>query len=166
MSQRIGDIDVLRGCAVLMVGVVALMLLARPARGFYLHEVSQVAVISIVLVWLASYDQGIFLRFPPVRAAMLWIGSRSYAIYLIHVPTYLFVRELQYRLLGSSEITSTTHLAVAWPAAWLLTALLAELNFRFVESPLRRFGVRLTSASRAYRGDKRAIPTVEPASNS
>lgn len=150
----------------LMAGMMAMLVLGKPARGYFTFEISLVALLSFFLVWLASYDLGLFCRARWLRAVMLWLGSRSYAIYLIHVPVYLLMRELQHRLLGNGDTSSPTYLAIALPMSWLLIAGLAELNFRFVESPLRRFGVRLTSGSRVSRAPQRVLPAAEPASNS
>ncbi|KES23732.1 MULTISPECIES: acyltransferase [Pseudomonas] len=161
--ERLAKVPFLASLA-LLAGVTAMLVLGKPARGYFTFEISLVALLSLLLVWLASYDLGLFCRVRWLRAVMLWLGSRSYAIYLIHVPVYLLMRELQHRLLGNSGTSSLTYLAIALPVSWLLIAGLAELNFRFVESPLRRFGVRLTSGSRASTTPRETLPFTEPAS--
>jgi hypothetical protein len=66
-----------------------------------------------------------------------WIGVRSYGIYLWHWPVFMLTRpQLDIRLDG-------------WPLfllRLLLVAALAELSFRFVETPFRRGRVRSVRA--------------------
>ncbi len=61
-------------------------------------------------------------------APLVWIGLRSYSIYLWHWPIFVFTRpELDVPLTG-------------WPLFFLriaLTMIAAELSFRFVETPIR-----------------------------
>ena len=109
---------------------------------------------------------------PAARAAELRrrIEDANYRYHVLDDPDIsdaeydLLMRELQHRLLGNSGTSSLTYLAIALPVSWLLIAGLAELNFRFVESPLRRFGVRLTSGSRASTTPRETLPFTEPAS--
>ena len=46
------------------------------------------------LVWVAMADDWSAV----LKSLMTWIGSRSYGIYLIHIPAYLLVREFIFRL--------------------------------------------------------------------
>ncbi|WP_447744075.1 acyltransferase family protein [Pseudomonas nicosulfuronedens] len=140
----------------LALAIGALLWLGSPTRGEFSYEVSAAAVLSLSLVWIASWNSDLFCRWRGIREIMLWLGSRSYAIYLIHVPVYLLIRELQYRFVGNGDTASGLYLAVAWPCAWLLIGALAELNFRLIESPLRQVGIRLTSES--------PVPAVPPSS--
>lgn len=104
------------------------------------YRISAIAALSAVLVWLASYDRHYLLPDGWCKRVLVWIGARSYAIYLIHVPVYFLLRELGFRL-GSSD-DAPLHLP-----AWLLfllaagmIALLADLNYRYLEQPLRQRG--------------------------
>ena len=66
----------------------------------------------------------------------LWIGQRSYAIYLIHIPVYFTLRELGFRFgwkFGAYPVLS-------FASAFFLILLLAEINYRFLERPLRQKG--------------------------
>jgi peptidoglycan/LPS O-acetylase OafA/YrhL len=104
---------------------------------------SSVAVVSAGLVFLASYDAGYVLPVSrPLRVALAWIGSRSYGIYLIHIPVYGFIQDMGFR----AWHIVPEHAAEPWYrfiyalAALILVPICAELNFRFVETPLRRKG--------------------------
>jgi peptidoglycan/LPS O-acetylase OafA/YrhL len=58
----------------------------------------------------------------------LWVGTRSYGMYLYHWPIYQIIR----RVAGN---------ALTWPqfvGAMAATALITELSYRYVETPIRR----------------------------
>ncbi|MCW0060300.1 acyltransferase, partial [Burkholderia pseudomallei] len=66
-----------------------------------------------------------------------------YAIYLIHVPVYRLTREIWERVATTpSAIDGPFTLRFAFTAIPIVL-LLAELNYRFVETPLRLHGTRV-----------------------
>ena len=70
----------------------------------------------------------------------VWIGSRSYGIYLIHVTCRSFILELK-ETAGIAEGSAT---AALWSViSVIVILLLAELNYRLVETPARRAGRRV-----------------------
>lgn len=100
---------------------------------------SQAALVSAGLVFLASFDRGYVLPLPgPLKSGLAWIRSRSYALYLIHLPLFGILSETWF---GWSPTTDPRYFyAVMIP---LLLPALAELNFRLVETPLRRKGAQI-----------------------
>jgi len=109
------------------------------------NRISIVAMLAAVLVWIAACNEdylsgnnGIFRRF------MLWCGSRSYAIYLIHVPVFFLVRELWFRWTGAQASGGILQIVTLTAAAALLISLFAEINYRVLERPLRSIGKRLS----------------------
>lgn len=109
------------------------------------NRATVVAVLAALLVWIAAQDRNYFCGNDNFfRRFMLWCGSRSYAIYLIHVPTFFLVREFWFRITGnvaSGGLLPTFFLIVT---SALLISLFAELNFRVLEKPLRTIGKRLS----------------------
>jgi len=101
------------------------------------YDIGLMAVFSAGLVWLAAQDCGLILPEGRLRRVLMWIGARSYALYLVHIPAYFTAREILFRL-GVSVPDSLVGLAGVG-----LTFALAEANWRCVEQPLRRYGVRL-----------------------
>jgi peptidoglycan/LPS O-acetylase OafA/YrhL len=125
-----------------------------PARGlvmflvfllFYIGTVSQdelpvrvglVAIVSAYLVWLCAGSLDMFAGHSAAGRSFLWLGQRSYAMYLIHIPVMFFLRETAFRLhwdIGRFPLLSGL-------MALFLIAGLAALNYRWVEDPLRRKG--------------------------
>jgi peptidoglycan/LPS O-acetylase OafA/YrhL len=101
-----------------------------------------VCIGSTVIVWVASYDRGYFMTAGLPRRALEWIGARSFAIYLIHNPVIWFTRELW------AQLQPGVTFGPEYTAPFLLTAVplllvLADLNYRLVEMPLRRVGARV-----------------------
>lgn len=95
-----------------------------------------VAVDAAMLVWLASYDANFFALPRGMQHAALYIGSRSYALYLTHIPAYLLARHMM------------AHLRSAIPSIFVAAALtiaFTEINHRLVEEPARKFGHRLAN---------------------
>jgi peptidoglycan/LPS O-acetylase OafA/YrhL len=78
-----------------------------------------------------------------VQRLMAWIGSRSYGIYLIHIPAYLLVRELIFRLQAAGLPSPAGHPILTVLIAFGLIVLLSELNYRFIEMPMRNRGAAL-----------------------
>ena len=70
---------------------------------------------------------------------LMFLGGRSYAIYLVHPLAYAVARELDYRLFGNGSEFST-RLLTALVTATALIVFATELTVRFVEKPLQRKG--------------------------
>ena len=106
-------------------------------------RVGLIAILCVTLVWLASYGRGYICASGRLKNVLMWIGSRSYAIYLIHIPAYFFVRECFWRL-GMAGNPPPAYSSFIYAAtAMLVIFVLAEANYRWVETPLRARGMRL-----------------------
>jgi len=110
-----------------------------------------VALVSTGMVWIASYGSGYTLPDGAIKRALVYIGSRSYAIYLIHVPIYRLTREL-----WTHFARDPTAIDGAYSLRFIFTAiplvlLLAEFNYRIVETPLRHYGVQAAERWRQAR---------------
>ncbi len=133
----------LTGLAVL--AMLALLLAAVGSRQLHLvsFQIGVVALISAVLVFIASYDKDYLFPPGPVKRLLLWVGSRSYGIYLIHIPSYFMTREIWFRLEPPGTAFNGTYTLRFGLTALVLILTFTELNYRFVELPLRRRGARI-----------------------
>ncbi len=123
--------------------LVALPLIAHGTFGSRPYPVAAAA--SAVLVALASYDRN-FLGVPKaIRGAMVFLGARSYSIYLVHIPVLVAFQKLAgFELLREDLAMPERVLGhLLWVGAAVGTVVLfSDLNFRFVESRFRRLGER------------------------
>jgi peptidoglycan/LPS O-acetylase OafA/YrhL len=106
-------------------------------------EFSLVAGISAILVFIASFDRSYILKDGFLKVFLVWIGARSYAIYLIHIPAYFATREIWYRLEPPNTVFDGSYTLEFFITATLLIVVFAELNFRLIETPLRRHGANI-----------------------
>jgi peptidoglycan/LPS O-acetylase OafA/YrhL len=118
------------------------LLVAVPAETFaWSISTGLLAVITAALVWLASHGNGYLFGYQGLTGPMQWLGARSYGIYLIHLPVFKFTHEAATRYLqASGQAYSLAVVPFLLLFAGVLIVLLAELNFRYVEEPLRRLG--------------------------
>jgi peptidoglycan/LPS O-acetylase OafA/YrhL len=130
--------------------LLSLLLLCLAASGStHLNLVSflvgLVALLSAALVLIASYDGDYLLPGSAAKRVMVWVGSRSYALYLIHMPAYLFAREIWFRLEPAGTIFGANYTLRFTLTALPMLVVLADLNYRLVETPLRRRGARIAA---------------------
>ncbi len=134
----------------IVASVLVALLMLIPATGAYL-ACAGIAIVSFALVLLASFDENLLFGKTRITEAFVWIGSRSFSIYLIHMPTWWFVNEAAYRIAGRVPgysvplFHSPMRLGVSC-AAVLAIICVAELNYRFVEVPIREKGKRIADS--------------------
>jgi peptidoglycan/LPS O-acetylase OafA/YrhL len=129
------------GCLLLALTCIGVMTLLSSRLELTHYAIGIIAILSALLVLMASYDRDLLLPNSWFKTLLVWIGGRSYAIYLIHVPVFFATRELFYRLYP--EQIESLQLTVAYliTAAVMLTVLV-QLNFRMLEIPLRKYGAK------------------------
>jgi peptidoglycan/LPS O-acetylase OafA/YrhL len=114
-----------------------------------------VGLAGVGLVSIASYEKGYGLR----SRFLAWLGARSYAIYMTHIPMFRVNLELWNYLARwrGFHLTAMEPSPVIVSAA-VLTLLASEMNFRLLERPLIACGRRIASRIENYseRGEQRA----------
>ncbi len=95
-----------------------------------------IALVSGLLVLLASQDRGWIFEIPYLGEFFRRVGKASYALYLSHMPAYFFLDAIFSH--DNREFSDIEAILFTLGYALLLTAL-AWASHRFVEEPLRRY---------------------------
>ncbi|MDQ2104769.1 acyltransferase family protein [Azospirillum isscasi] len=119
-------------------------------------------IVSSMLVFLASFDRGYIVRSERNRKIASYIGSRSYSIYLTHMPVFYLTSSIVGRNFHENA-DGLAYSAIAVVIAFSLTLSLSEFSYQFIETPLRAYGRRLfrTRSTTEMDGDcapERALP--------
>lgn len=117
--------------------VLGLCALGAAPRSGYVGAVSAVAALSAGLVWIAGQDRSLLIGSGRLRALLLWLGSRSYSLYLAHLVVFFATREIWFRVQGSLQQPPTW---ASLASAALLLLVCAEATHVLVERPLRQHG--------------------------
>lgn len=114
--------------------LLAIPLIGTGALGRLAYTLSAAAAAGLVA--LAAFDRGLLGDRGIVRRVLVWIGARSYSIYLIHGAVFLVFRH--FAQAGVREALPRALQHAGWlGAATLLVFGLSELNFRWVEDRFR-----------------------------
>lgn len=129
--------------------VVALVLIGGAYTGFGGDSrpfgVALVAFTGAVLVWLATYDRNYFSIAGWFRQTMGYIGSRSYALYVSHLIIFtIFSQQVDIRVLEELSWSSRQIKLLALAVGVGGSFLASELSYRYLETPARNFGRKLT----------------------
>lgn len=104
-------------------------------------------IVTTLVAWPAVILLALRIRAMEVRP-MIWLGDRSYTIYLVHVPIYYLAFGL---FSGLLETDRAIWLAATF-AVWGVILLVADLFYRYIEKPsqkaiLQRFGKKPFSST-------------------
>jgi hypothetical protein len=86
-------------------------------------------LLTAIVIAAAVHPGGRRLRWVLGQGPLVWIGLRSYSIYLWHWPVFMLLRPHQ-----DIQLAAVPLLVLRLAA----TLILAELSYRFVETPVRR----------------------------
>jgi peptidoglycan/LPS O-acetylase OafA/YrhL len=100
---------------------------------------SGVTIVTSTLVWFASYNRGYIMSAGGIwQRFWMYLGSRSYVIYLVHIFAFCIAVEF---LNAAWNNTAYLDIAISYPntamfvAVTLSTLMLTELVHRFIERP-------------------------------
>lgn len=118
-----------------------------------------VAITSSLVVLLCSANMNLTGSNGRFRNLAIYIGSRSYSIYLVHNPILAIVREA-FMKSGYTDLTLEQDRIIAAATALVLTGIFAEISYRLVETPLRAYGIQVSKAR-----FKRTLTIPAPSAN-
>jgi len=101
--------------------------------------------IATLLVVAAATHQGAATGRLLGNPVLHWIGTRSYGLYLYHWPIYQIIRK-------QAQIPLSV---VQWVFAMIVTGVVTEASYRFIETPIRKGQFRRMVAS--LRNDRRSV---------
>ncbi|GAA3619263.1 acyltransferase family protein [Marihabitans asiaticum] len=112
----------------------ALLVLAGEGSSWTFRIGIPAASLATALLILAAVERPGALRSTLELAPLTWIGRRSYGLYLWHWPVILVIDQDLPTAPGSGQYV--------WTRLWavLVTVALADLSYRFVETPVRQLG--------------------------
>ncbi len=149
-TYRLFEPTFLRNAPALRMAMLLFLILLLAAAGsteldIVPFQVGVVAAISAVLVFIASFNGDYLWPPDPAKRLMLWVGSRSYAIYLVHIPAFFITREIWFRIAPPGTVFGPAYALRFGVTAAALIIVFADLNYRLVEIPLRRRGARIAA---------------------
>lgn len=96
-------------------------------------QITIINLICFVMVYFASLDLNLLCANQFLKQIGTFFGARSYALYLVHYPSYKLTDEIFYRL-NSDQV----HFKIVF--FLVLTGILSELSYRLVELPFIKLG--------------------------
>jgi peptidoglycan/LPS O-acetylase OafA/YrhL len=97
------------------------------------------AVATLMMVAAVTHERAMTSRVLSIPV-LVWIGTRSYGLYLYHWPIYQLIRNIAGNHLKFHEFV----------LAMLATCLITEASYRYIETPIRK-GTLLSSLARMRR---------------
>ncbi len=108
-----------------------------------------IALLATVLVFFAILEQQLIWVPSRIRPALLYVGERSYGLYLAHLPCYALVKSTFYALRPDPEVSLlVTQMFVGVGVSFFM----AEATYRYVERPFREYGVGLAARLKGATG--------------
>lgn len=137
---------------VMLILIMALPIVSRQVEGFggtgKFYGVAAIAFVCAAIVLIASYDFKVFRETSVLRQVLLYLGARSYSLYVAHFLLFHMLGSTAASILAglslSPMFTSMYHLSTA-ALSLLLTLAVSELSYRYVESPFRPKGRQLAT---------------------
>ena len=106
-----------------LLGAIAGQMVALPIA------VGLIAIVSAILVFLASFNAGYIYCPSWLSGVLQWLGARSYGIYVIHFPAYRLSHEIWSRHAAANGVgVDTGYTLQLVVTAFVLIAVLSEAN--------------------------------------
>lgn len=143
----------------LVAGALLLLLAGTFAQEVNAITITQASILATLLVLIAALNKDVVLPIPYVRPFLLWIGERSYSIYLSHPLVYYSYNILwqdYYERMSEFLRVSNGGFAMHALLLFLTSLLVGHISYHLIEAPSVKFGARL------LKGRRSAPEAVEP----
>jgi len=116
-------------------------------------------MVASMLVFIASCEAG-FISFPkPIEAVLNYLGSRSYSLYLVHMPMLTLTQEIMLRYTEHTRVPVTSQLFPQYfGLALALSFVATEVIYRTIEMPMLAKGKKISERLL----DSNGAPAREP----
>lgn len=131
-----------------------------PVSGIPIHT-GLMALASAALVFVASFDKGYIMAPSWLRGGLKYVGSRSFAIYLLHLPVLGLVRSFWGMFIDPKEAQDDRYTLLYLIPALVGLWIVVELAYQIIENPARRFGIQLLNRL----GQKKQARAERPAAS-
>ena len=99
---------------------------------------------AAAIVAIAALQAGVFnIRNEVCKSIVLWVGSRSYGLYVAHMPMIFILKEINVRY-GFPIIPDRVY-DFRFVFMIISICIFAEVLYRNVERPLRLVGIRIAN---------------------
>ena len=133
----------------MLMAIAALPLVARQVLGLgnqgEPYGTGVVSLLAALIVAGASFDLPCLSINGLIRRTIVYLGSRSYSLYIVHMLAFFVLRELLvWQDWDTAQANPTLMAAVICALAMTLTFLLSELTYRYIEVSWRARGRRVS----------------------
>jgi peptidoglycan/LPS O-acetylase OafA/YrhL len=105
-----------------------------------------VSLLCAALVLVGSYDRNYLMVPSALKNVLMWIGSRSCSLYMVHIPAYYLAYEIWFRIAPPGTVFNASYTFKFLLTGGAIVLSLGELSYRFVESPSRRKGTQVSAS--------------------
>ncbi|UEM17955.1 acyltransferase [Bradyrhizobium barranii subsp. barranii] len=113
------------------------------------HYMGLVSLSAGAIVFIVASDSSYLTKARWMEWIARYAGSRSYSLYLVHLPTLALTRDATLSL-ASTMLERENGRMITLLVAIVAALALAEISYRFLEEPLRLFGRRITQRRSAF----------------
>lgn len=145
-----------RSPVIILIACIALLIIIPRLLWDSSIMVGVIALISFFMIYMASMNSGEINLPNALRKPMIYIGSRSYGLYIIHMPSIYITQEIFVRHFSYQGVSPHGGIPIDLSitiVSLLITWLLVEFNYRVIETPTRKIGASIVARRNlAYKG--------------
>lgn len=144
LSDSIGS--KVRSPVIIMIACISLLIITPRLLWGSSIMIGVIALISFFMIYMASMNSGEINLPIVIRKPMIYIGKRSYGLYVIHMPSIFITQEIFARHFASQGVRPHGGLLIDFSitiVSLAITWLLVEFNYLVVETPTRKMGASI-----------------------